>query len=158
MPKDSSLSEIKCRLHNSVLSYSRLITYVGEAKKLDRCMSGLAHRVISRPCANSVAFEAKRTFRPCLQNRICESALQVLPLFSLVILRRNHPDQISTVASKTCDGPNDLLDHVVSDREHSRRNDRPSPLAALRLITSSNLESCTTGRSEGFSPLRMRPA
>ena len=34
----------------------------------------------------------------------------------------------------------------------------PSALAALRLITSSNLTACTTGRSEGFSPRRMRPA
>src|SRR5262245_16238803 len=34
---------------------------------------------------------------------------------------------------------------------------RPSDLAVLRLITSSNLVGCTTGRSAGFSPLRMRP-
>src|SRR5262249_16207549 len=34
---------------------------------------------------------------------------------------------------------------------------RPNALAVLRLITSSNLVACTTGRSEGFSPLRMRP-
>src|SRR5262245_50686246 len=34
---------------------------------------------------------------------------------------------------------------------------RPSALAVLRLITSSNLVGCTTGRSAGFSPLRMRP-
>src|SRR5262245_46709701 len=35
---------------------------------------------------------------------------------------------------------------------------RPSPLAVLRLITSSNLVGCMTGRSAGFSPLRIRPA
>ena len=34
---------------------------------------------------------------------------------------------------------------------------RPSAFAVLRLITSSNLVGCTTGRSAGFSPLRMRP-
>src|SRR5262249_12673825 len=34
---------------------------------------------------------------------------------------------------------------------------RPSALAVLRLITSSNLVGCCTGRSAGFSPLRMRP-
>src|SRR5262249_7883239 len=33
---------------------------------------------------------------------------------------------------------------------------RPSALAVLRLITSSNLVGCCTGRSAGFSPLRMR--
>ena len=31
-------------------------------------------------------------------------------------------------------------------------------LAALRLIAMSNLVDCTTGRSAGFSPLRIRPA
>src|SRR5256886_8935143 len=35
---------------------------------------------------------------------------------------------------------------------------RPSALAVLRLITSSNLVGCTIGRSEAFSPFRMRPA
>src|SRR5262249_21523269 len=34
---------------------------------------------------------------------------------------------------------------------------RPSALAVLRLSTSSNLVGCMTGRSAGFSPLRMRP-
>ena len=36
--------------------------------------------------------------------------------------------------------------------------DRPSALAAFRLMTSSNLVDCMTGRSAGFSPLRTRPA
>src|SRR3954470_10786173 len=35
---------------------------------------------------------------------------------------------------------------------------RPNVLAVLRLITNSNLVDCTTGRSAGFSPLRIRPA
>jgi hypothetical protein len=34
---------------------------------------------------------------------------------------------------------------------------RPSVLAVLRLITSSNLVGCMTGRSAGFSPLSIRP-
>src|SRR5262249_30578015 len=34
---------------------------------------------------------------------------------------------------------------------------RPSALAVLRLITSSNLVGCTTGRSAGFAPLRICP-
>src|SRR6516165_4452879 len=34
---------------------------------------------------------------------------------------------------------------------------RPNALAVLRLITNSNLIDCMTGRSPGFSPLRMRP-
>jgi hypothetical protein len=34
---------------------------------------------------------------------------------------------------------------------------RPSAFAVLRLITSSNLVGCTTGKSAGFSPLSTRP-
>jgi len=34
---------------------------------------------------------------------------------------------------------------------------RPSALAVLRLMTRSNLVGCSTGRSAGFSPFRMRP-
>src|SRR5215831_12657312 len=34
---------------------------------------------------------------------------------------------------------------------------RPITLAVLRLITNSNLVDCMTGRSAGFSPLRIRP-
>jgi hypothetical protein len=34
---------------------------------------------------------------------------------------------------------------------------RPSALAVLRLMTSSIFVTCCTGRSAGFSPLRMRP-
>src|SRR5262245_59521526 len=33
----------------------------------------------------------------------------------------------------------------------------PSALAVCRLITNSNLLDCTTGKSAGFSPLRIRP-
>jgi hypothetical protein len=35
--------------------------------------------------------------------------------------------------------------------------DKPSALAVLRLITSSNLVDCCTGNSAGFAPLRIRP-
>src|SRR5262249_56359612 len=35
---------------------------------------------------------------------------------------------------------------------------RPSIRAVSALMTSSNLVACTTGKSAGFSPLRMRPA
>src|SRR5262245_37653854 len=34
---------------------------------------------------------------------------------------------------------------------------RSSALAVLRLIRNSNLVACTTGRSAGFAPLRIRP-
>src|SRR6185503_3056793 len=35
---------------------------------------------------------------------------------------------------------------------------RSSILAVSALMTSSNLDDCTTGRSAGFAPLRIRPA
>src|SRR5262249_35589562 len=35
---------------------------------------------------------------------------------------------------------------------------KPSALAVLRLINSSNLVGCITGRSPGLSPFNMRPA
>src|SRR5262249_12689349 len=35
---------------------------------------------------------------------------------------------------------------------------RPSILADQALMTNSNLVDCTTGKSAGFAPLRMRPA
>ena len=35
---------------------------------------------------------------------------------------------------------------------------RPSIFAVFRLTTSSNLVGCSTGKSAGFSPLRIRPA
>ena len=43
-------------------------------------------------------------------------------------------------------------------RAASAAPSRPSALAVLRLMTSSNFVGCMTGRSPGFSPLRMRPA
>src|SRR5262249_51328660 len=39
-----------------------------------------------------------------------------------------------------------------------RGTSTPSALADLRLMISSTLVTCWTGRSPGFSPLRMRPA
>src|SRR5215475_2017934 len=47
-----------------------------------------------------------------------------------------------------------LFDHLVS----VGGTVRPSIRAVAVLITSSNLVACTTGKSAGFAPLRMRPA
>ena len=51
-----------------------------------------------------------------------------------------------------------LLDHLVGARRSSMGTSRPSALAVLRLITSSNLTGACTGSSPGFAPLRMRSA
>ena len=51
------------------------------------------------------------------------------------------------------------FDHLVgAERAALAGMSRPSALAVLRLITSSNLVGCWTGSSAGFAPLRMRPA
>ena len=54
----------------------------------------------------------------------------------------------------------DLRAHSITSSARCCRNkgtSRPSALAVLRLITSSNFVDCITGKSAGFSPLRMRP-
>ena len=49
-----------------------------------------------------------------------------------------------------------LFDHLVGAGEQCRWNVEAELLAALRLTTSSYLVGACTGRSAGFSPLRMR--
>src|SRR6516164_5927128 len=48
------------------------------------------------------------------------------------------------------------LDHLVGAGEQGRRDSTPRALAVLRLRIVSYLVSACTGRSAGFSPLRMR--
>src|SRR5262249_45180134 len=51
--------------------------------------------------------------------------------------------------------------HSITSSARARRvggTSTPSAFAALRLTTNSNLVDCMTGRSAGFSPLRIRPA
>src|SRR5262249_38202678 len=52
------------------------------------------------------------------------------------------------------------LHSITSSARASRLSgiSRPSAFAVLRLITNSNFAGSITGRSPGFSPLRMRPA
>src|SRR5215470_13672083 len=54
-----------------------------------------------------------------------------------------------------------LVEHVYSMIWSARRSTdcgivSPRVLAVLRLMTSSNLVGCSTGRSAGLAPLRMR--
>ena len=48
------------------------------------------------------------------------------------------------------------FDHLVGAREQGWRNGEPSAFAVLRLMTISYFVGACTGRSAGFSPLRMR--
>src|SRR5262249_4588139 len=58
-----------------------------------------------------------------------------------------HRDQRATSHSITSSAATSSLSGTV----------RPSILAVEALITSSNLLACSTGKSAGFAPLRMRP-
>ena len=49
-----------------------------------------------------------------------------------------------------------LFDHLVGAGEHGRRHGRSIDLAVLMLITNSYFVGACTGRSAGFSPLRIR--
>src|SRR5262249_37630118 len=51
--------------------------------------------------------------------------------------------------------------HSITSSARARSvggNASPSTLAVFKLMMNSNLVDCTTGKSAGFSPLRMRPA
>src|SRR6516162_4577187 len=53
-----------------------------------------------------------------------------------------------------------LLAHSITSSARAERpggTSRPSALAVFRLSTNSNVVDCTTGRSAGFSPFRIRP-
>jgi hypothetical protein len=48
-----------------------------------------------------------------------------------------------------------LFDDLVRPRQHRLRDRQAEGAAVFRLITSSNLVGCSTGRSAGFAPLRI---
>src|SRR5262249_30732530 len=73
----------------------------------------------------------------------------------LLRARRERPRNRS--AAEHCDELASFHSITSSARASSvGGNSRPSALAVLRLMTRSYLIGCCTGRSEGFSPLRMR--
>ena len=52
---------------------------------------------------------------------------------------------------------NHSFDQFVRESEERRRTAMPRALAVFKLMTSSILVACWTGKSPGFSPLRTRP-
>src|SRR6516165_8568488 len=61
-------------------------------------------------------------------------------------------------AAEQCDEGAPLHSITSSARASSvGGTDRPSSFAVCRLMTSSNLVDCITGRSAGFAPFKMRP-
>ena len=60
------------------------------------------------------------------------------------LMQRNKKERYSTTSSAIC--------------WRCTGTSRPNALAVFILITSSNFVGCRTGKTEGLSPLRMRPA
>ena len=58
-----------------------------------------------------------------------------------------HGDELAAVHSITSSASESMLSGILT----------PRAFAVLRLMTNSNLVGCSTGKSPGFSPLRMRP-
>ena len=63
----------------------------------------------------------------------------------------------------SCTAANDVRGNAYSITSSARASSlsgtvRPSIVAVWELMTSSNLLDCTTGKSAGLAPLRMRPA
>src|SRR5262245_21437872 len=70
----------------------------------------------------------------------------------LVSLNRLHPAEQRDERA--------TLHHSITSSARPRSGNgivRPSVLAVLRLMISSTFVDCTTGKSSGFSPLRIRP-
>jgi hypothetical protein len=90
--------------------------------------------------------KAKFRKRPCLlypRKRTCAAQTSVPALGH----KRTHAAQQTNIYSNTSSArPISVLGTL-----------RPSALAVLRLMTSSTFVDCTTGKSAGLSPLRIRP-
>src|SRR5258708_7810585 len=76
------------------------------------------------------------------------------PSCRLLRTRGERPSNGSTSGKR--DDPPPLHSITSSARESSVGGpSRPSALAVFKLITSSNLVGCSTGRSAGFAPLKI---
>src|SRR5215470_14708066 len=84
-------------------------------------------------------------------------AAQTLRKFGLLRVRRERPrycrtaekcDDLATAAHSITSSASSIIDVGTV---------RPRDFAVFRLITSSNLVGCKTGRSAGFSPFRILP-
>ena len=112
----------------------------GQGRPKD-CSTSSSDPIMEGPCADSVE---KREPASDLAIVVVDS-LKRLTLAGRLEKRTHAPQQksYSIISSVTASNVGGI--------------DRPSALVAFRLITSSNLVDCMTGRSAGFSPLRIRP-
>jgi hypothetical protein len=69
------------------------------------------------------------------------------------LLQQNLPEADSCTAAR--ERPYSMISSAAADMPSGTL--RPSAFAVFKLITNSNLLDCMTGRSAGFSPLRILP-
>src|SRR5262249_61333734 len=104
-------------------------------------------------CLQSLPESVKPLFG--LGDRACEHANSPQPL-NLLCARRNRVRGGRAAEQRYELAPvHSITSSAIASTAPG--SSRPSAFAALRLMTNSSLFGCTTGRSAGFSPLRMRP-
>src|SRR6266480_3927172 len=96
---------------------------------------------------------------PLERLRVCEAYVERAYSSHLGLLRPRRERPCDRSAAKQHDELASPHHSITSSARASSvgGTSRPSAFAAFRLMTSSNLVDCTTGRSAGFSPLRTRP-
>src|SRR5262249_3086134 len=116
----------------------------------------LDHEILSLDVAVRANALAKRVHIGCvlrLRDRLQETDA---PDSALLCVRRNRPRDRRAADERD---ERAAIHSITSSAVASSVGDtvRPSILAVWRLITSSNLVACTTGRSAGLAPLSTRP-
>ena len=96
----------------------------------------------------SVTLESER-------ERVDGRQSQFEPLRTVGLLESRH--SVAATNAKPANNPEQLCYWITSSARSSSDCGivRPSALAVLRLITSSNLVGCSMGKSPGFAPLRI---
>src|SRR5262245_28596433 len=114
-------------------------------------MSALGHKQTYAAYNGMSALPPIATMKADIRNKSCllypqeRTCAAHYPMSALGLKRTHAPQQKGS-----------LFDHLVGAIKHGERTSRPSALAVFTLITSSNLVGCSTGRSAGFTPLRIR--
>src|SRR5262249_4284934 len=121
--------------------------------RLNRCDLGLGPSLADGGTQQAQLIEERR-YHPRVA-RLANHGTDAIDPAGLLSPRRERPRR--RCAAEKCDevAPfHSITSSVRASKEIG--GSRPSAFAVLRLMTSSNLVACWTGRSPGLSPLRMR--
>src|SRR5262249_6793307 len=111
------------------------------------------------PKRNNRIRTARYLNRNCVRGRDFESMLRIQGRKIVFQQYRSEADICSGLAYVRFGPKADIHLHSIMSPAVVSKADgtmRPRAFAVFRLITSSNLVGCITGKSAGFSPLRMR--